>query len=106
MTDDDTPWEPPVAGTETEQLLGALERLRMTFRWKTDGLDAAGLQTVYTNSRYCCFAFDSGNSAQHNDWANSVGQKTVALSAKSLHPRSLSRLEFRFHGGIITALEE
>ena len=22
--------------------------------------DAAGLQIVYTNSRYCCFAFDSG----------------------------------------------
>ena len=22
--------------------------------------DAAGLQTVYTNSRYCCFAFDQG----------------------------------------------
>jgi len=39
-----TPWEPPLAGTETEQLLGALERLRMTFRWKTDDLDAAGLQ--------------------------------------------------------------
>jgi hypothetical protein len=41
----DTPWEPPLAGTETEQLVGALERLRTTFRWKADGLDAAGLQT-------------------------------------------------------------
>ena len=41
----DTPWEPPLAGTETEQLVGALERLRSTFRWKADGLDAAGLQT-------------------------------------------------------------
>lgn len=37
------PWEPPFAGTETEALLGALERQRMTFRWKVDGLDAAGL---------------------------------------------------------------
>ena len=40
----DTPWEPPLAGTETGQLLGSLERLRTTFRWKADGLDAAGLQ--------------------------------------------------------------
>ena len=45
MTDDDTPWEPPLAGTEAEHLFGALERLRATFRWKTDGLDAAGLAT-------------------------------------------------------------
>ena len=40
----DYPWEPPFAGTEVEHLLGALERLRTTFRWKADGLDAAGLQ--------------------------------------------------------------
>ena len=38
----DTPWEPPLAGTETEALLGALDRLRATFRYKADGLDAAG----------------------------------------------------------------
>jgi hypothetical protein len=41
----DTPWEPPLAGTETGQLLGSLERLRTTFRWKADDLDAGGLQT-------------------------------------------------------------
>lgn len=41
----DTPWEPPLAGTELEHLIGALDRLRTTFRWKTDDLDAAGLQT-------------------------------------------------------------
>src|SRR3954471_7224018 len=39
----DTPWEPPLAGTEVEHLLGALDRLRTTFRWKADGLDAEGL---------------------------------------------------------------
>jgi hypothetical protein len=39
------PWEPPFAGTETEHLVGALDRLRTTFRWKAGGLDAAGLQT-------------------------------------------------------------
>jgi hypothetical protein len=44
MTDSDTPWEPPLAGTETEHLIGALERLRTTFRWKADDLDSAGLQ--------------------------------------------------------------
>jgi len=45
MTNSDTPWEPPLAGTEAEQLTGALDRLRTTFRWKADDLDAAGLQT-------------------------------------------------------------
>ena len=50
MTSTDTfwnppPWEPPLAGTETEHLLGALNRRRTTFRWKADGLDASGLQT-------------------------------------------------------------
>ena len=39
------PWEPPMAGTEIEHLLGSLNRLRVTFRWKADGLDAAGLNT-------------------------------------------------------------
>ncbi|MFN8080090.1 MAG: DUF664 domain-containing protein [Kineosporiaceae bacterium] len=43
MTVDERPWEPPLAGTEVEHLLGALERQRLTFRWKADGLDAAGL---------------------------------------------------------------
>jgi Protein of unknown function (DUF664) len=45
MTDSDYPWEPPLAGTEVEHLVGALDRLRATFRWKADDLDAAGLQT-------------------------------------------------------------
>lgn len=44
MTDNDCPWEPPRAGPETEQLFGALDRLRTTFRFKADGLDASGLQ--------------------------------------------------------------
>lgn len=39
----DLPWEPPVAGTEAEHLFAALDRLRTTFRWKTDDLDRAGL---------------------------------------------------------------
>jgi hypothetical protein len=44
MTDNDPPWEPPLAGSEPEHLTGALDRLRATFRWKADGLDAAGLR--------------------------------------------------------------
>jgi Protein of unknown function (DUF664) len=38
-----SPWEPPLAGSDEAQLTGALERLRTVFRWKADGLDAAGL---------------------------------------------------------------
>jgi hypothetical protein len=45
LIDSDPPWEPPLAGTEAEHLVGSLERLRATFRWKADGLDAAGLQS-------------------------------------------------------------
>src|SRR5690554_2861346 len=45
VTDDDCWWEPPLAGTEAEHLVGALERLRATFRFKADGLDATGLRT-------------------------------------------------------------
>ncbi len=43
VTESMPPWEPPLAGTEVEHLVGALDRLRATFRWKADGLDAAGL---------------------------------------------------------------
>jgi Protein of unknown function (DUF664) len=42
--DDEYWWEPPLAGTEVEHLVGALERQRATFRWKADGLDSAGLR--------------------------------------------------------------
>ncbi|WP_185994328.1 DinB family protein [Nocardioides campestrisoli] len=44
------PWEPPLAGTEAEHLLGSLERLRATFRWKADGLDEAGLRVALPSS--------------------------------------------------------
>jgi hypothetical protein len=40
----DTPWEPPLAGNEVDQIVGALDRLRITFRWKADGLDSEGLR--------------------------------------------------------------
>jgi hypothetical protein len=38
------PWEPPLAGTEVEHLVGALDRLRTTFRWKADDLSMTGLR--------------------------------------------------------------
>ena len=44
MTNSDYPWDPPIASTEAERLPGALDRLRTTFRFKADDLDAAGLQ--------------------------------------------------------------
>ena len=42
----ETPWEPPLAGTELEHLVGALDRMRATFRWKADDLDPAGLRAT------------------------------------------------------------
>jgi len=45
MDDPEHWWEPPLAGTEADHLLGALHRLRTTFRWKTDDLDSGGLRT-------------------------------------------------------------
>ena len=50
MTNLDFPWEPPMAGTEAEHLVGALDRQRTTFRWKADDLDAVGLQTRLSSS--------------------------------------------------------
>jgi hypothetical protein len=47
VTNNDTPWEPPLAGTEAEHLVGALDRLRTTFRWKADDLDAPGPLRTY-----------------------------------------------------------
>ena len=37
--------EPPLAGGESEAIIGALERERALFAWKCGGLDAAGLNT-------------------------------------------------------------
>jgi hypothetical protein len=43
----DPPWEPPLAGTEVEHLIGSLDRLRTTFQWKAGGLDAEGLRARF-----------------------------------------------------------
>ncbi|WP_109506933.1 DinB family protein [Nocardioides speluncae] len=41
---------PPVAGTEEDTLVGALERQRRTFRWKCADLDTAGLRATTAGS--------------------------------------------------------
>ena len=48
MTDAESqvPLEPPIAGSETETLLGSLERQRRIVAWKCGGLDAAGLRAT------------------------------------------------------------
>ena len=67
MSDDDCPWEPPLAGTEVEHVVGALERLRTTFRWKADGLDAAGLQ-----ARIGASSLTLGGLLKHLAWAEDL----------------------------------
>jgi hypothetical protein len=44
------PWEPPLAGSEVDHLLGSLDRLRATFRWKAGGLDASELSAKLASS--------------------------------------------------------
>ncbi|WP_313814189.1 DUF664 domain-containing protein [Glutamicibacter sp.] len=44
-------WEPPVAAGELEHLLGMLERLRATFRYKCDGLALDALSAKHAPSQ-------------------------------------------------------
>ncbi|MEV3938928.1 DUF664 domain-containing protein [Glycomyces sp. NPDC049804] len=60
MAENDFWWEPPLAGTEEAHLLGALDRLRVTFRWKADDLDSAGL-----NARIGASALTLGGLLKH-----------------------------------------
>jgi hypothetical protein len=39
-------WEPPLAGDEVSHLIGALDRLRATFRFKADGLDEKAMRVT------------------------------------------------------------
>jgi hypothetical protein len=43
-------WEPPLAGSELQHVIGSLERLRATFAWKARGLDATGLAFRFPSS--------------------------------------------------------
>ena len=80
MTYSPTPWEPPVAGTEVEHLVGALERLRTTFRWKADDLDAAGLQ-----ARIGASSLTIGGLLKHLAWAEDL-MFTRKLTGEPLGP--------------------
>jgi uncharacterized protein DUF664 len=80
MSDDDFSWEPPLAGTEVEHLLGALDRLRTTFRWKADGLDAAGLE-----ARIGASALTIGGLLKHLAWAEDL-MFTTKLRGEPLGP--------------------
>jgi hypothetical protein len=50
MTTTQIPWEPPIAAAEPDHLIGALDRLRTTFRWKADGLGSAALNARMATS--------------------------------------------------------
>ena len=80
MTDSATPWEPPLAGTEVEHLVGALERLRTTFRWKADDLDADGLQ-----ARIGASSLTLGGLLKHLAWAEDL-MFTRKLTGEPLGP--------------------
>ena len=67
MSDDMPPWEPPFAGTEVQHLVGALDRLRATFRWKAGGLDADGLAFRLPSS-----ALSLGGLLKHLAWAEDL----------------------------------
>jgi uncharacterized protein DUF664 len=85
MTEIDTTWtppswEPPLAGPEAEQLIGSLDRMRTTFRYKVDGLDAAGLRTQLPTSRLTLAGLIKHLAVQE-DYASSV-----KLSGEPLGP--------------------
>lgn len=64
---DGPPWEPPFAGPEVEHLVGSLERLRATFRWKAGGLDAEGLAFRLPSS-----TLSLGGLLKHLAWAEDL----------------------------------
>lgn len=72
------PWEPPLAGDEVGALLGALDRLRTTFRWKVDALDADGL-----NLRIGASALTLGGLLKHLAFGEDF-MFTVKLSGTSV----------------------
>lgn len=76
----ETPWEPPLAGTEEGALLGALERLRATFRYKADGLDSAGL-----NARVGASSLTLGGLLKHLA-SNEDYKFTVQLTGAPMDP--------------------
>ena len=79
MSDDMPPWEPPFAGTEVEHLLGAIDRQRATFRWKTADLDVDGLTFRLPSS-----TLSLGGLLNHLAWAEDL-MFTRKLDGSPLH---------------------
>ena len=77
------PWYTPLAASELEHLVGSLDLLRTTFRWKADGLDSAGLAHPASNL--------SDTSVLEEDDAEE-------LLVDKTRPTVPTRLEWR-HGG-------
>jgi hypothetical protein len=69
-----------LAGTEPEALLGALDRLRATFRYKADDLDTAGL-----SARVGASSLTIGGLLKHLA-ANEDFKFTVTLSGAAMDP--------------------
>lgn len=81
MTTDGPAWEPPLSGTDDQQIVAALDRQRATFRWKADGLDAAGLTT-----RVGASALTLGGLLKHLALVEEY-YSTGRLSGAALNPR-------------------
>ncbi|GAA2552837.1 hypothetical protein HD598_001664 [Neomicrococcus aestuarii] len=98
-----TPWEPPLNGTEAEHLLGALDRLRATFRWKAGGLNAeqlatrlgpstltiGGLLKHLTNVEAVKFTWDLAGSNPGEPWASLEDTEWPFTSAATDSPEEL-----------------
>jgi hypothetical protein len=84
MTDADAPWAPPPAGTEAQQLTGALDRLRTTFRWKalTLGNLLEHLAVIEGHIFEWPFtsAADDSPDALYRMWDDAVGRSRARLT--------------------------
>jgi hypothetical protein len=114
------PWEPPLAGTESAHLVGMLERLRATFRWKADGLDVDGLRAGIPSSALTlggllkhlavveddCFAwrvagerpvtrFGVPEDVEVDEWQFSVGDDETAAEVYALWDEAVARSRAR-----------
>jgi hypothetical protein len=72
--------EPPVAGTEVDTLLGALERQRGYLEWKCGGLDSAGLRATLAPSTMTLGGLLKHMALVEDDWFS------VKLYGRDPHP--------------------
>ena len=74
------PREPPVAGTEIDTLLGALERQRGYLAWKCGNLDSAGLRATLSPSAMTLGGLLKHMAGVEDDWFS------VKLYGRDPHP--------------------